>query len=140
MAENIEELKQTIDSVITSNGNGQITGQGLNLVLNDMCNVLGSTGGGGNSYKLFASLDMDSNITNEQKDSNAQQFINIVEKIQLQEPINICIYAGDYILFPMLSAYSDMGDGTYALIFYAFVISNAVGIALLPDGSIQIAG
>ena len=47
MAENIEELKQIIDSTITSNGNGQITGQGLNLVLNDMCDVLGSTGGGG---------------------------------------------------------------------------------------------
>jgi hypothetical protein len=30
-----------------------------------MCNVLGSTGGGGNSYKLFISLDMDSDITNE---------------------------------------------------------------------------
>ena len=50
MAENIEELKQTIDSVITSNGNGQITGQGLNIVLNDMCDVLGSTGGGGSIY------------------------------------------------------------------------------------------
>ena len=50
MAENIEELKQTIDSVITSNGIGQITGQGLNLILNDMCDVLGSTGGTSGIY------------------------------------------------------------------------------------------
>ena len=47
MAKSVEELKETINNTITQNGAGQISGHGLNLVLNDMTDTLSATGGGG---------------------------------------------------------------------------------------------
>ena len=43
MGKTKEEIKEMIDSVITTNGNGQITGHALNLVLNEMAEMLSSS-------------------------------------------------------------------------------------------------
>lgn len=72
MAKTIEELKQMIDSVIAENGKGQITGQGLNLVLNEMSDALSEMGGGGGAkYTLRGDGET---FTEEDKDYNIEQF------------------------------------------------------------------
>lgn len=45
MAKTIEELKESINNTINQNGSGQITGQGLNILLNEMADVLSTMGG-----------------------------------------------------------------------------------------------
>lgn len=71
MAKTIEELKQMIDSVIVENGKGQITGQGLNLVLNEMSDALSEMGGGGAKYTLRGD---GTTFTEEDKAYNIEQF------------------------------------------------------------------
>jgi hypothetical protein len=137
MAENIEELKQTIDSVIISNGNGQITGQGLNLVLNEMCDILGSTGGGGGgAYQIYIPISDDVELTAEQIAFNAQQFTALESKLQNKEFVQIGIVADTDGGFMCMSAphlmYGDlMGTGTNSIFFgddTATYILNSDGI------------
>lgn len=45
MAKTIEELKESINNTINQNGTSQITGQGLNILLNEMADVLSTMGG-----------------------------------------------------------------------------------------------
>lgn len=71
MAKTIEELKQMIDSVIVENGKGQITGQGLNLVLNEMSDALSEMGGGGGVYNLMGDFQANT-FTEEDKDNNIE--------------------------------------------------------------------
>lgn len=61
MAKTSEELKKMINSTIYQNGAGQITGHGLNLILNELANgVSGGGVGGGISLITMDSLSTDS--------------------------------------------------------------------------------
>ena len=62
MAKTSEELKKMINSTIYQNGAGQITGHGLNLILNELANGVSSGGGvgGGISLIIMDSLSTDS--------------------------------------------------------------------------------
>lgn len=57
MAKTIEELKESINNTINQNSSGQITGQGLNILLNEMADVLSTMGGnsGGSTTESGAS-------------------------------------------------------------------------------------
>lgn len=87
MAKTIEELKQMIDSVIVENGKGQITGQGLNLVLNEMSDALSEMGGGGGAYQVY--IPTTGELTAEQIAFNAQQFAVLEPKLQNKEFVQV---------------------------------------------------
>lgn len=61
MAKTSEELKKMINSTIYQNGAGQITGHGLNLILNELANGVSGGGGVGGGISLII---MDSLSTN----------------------------------------------------------------------------
>lgn len=87
MAKTIEELKEMIDSVIVENGRGQITGQGLNLVLNEMSDALSEMGGG--VYLVHVPMTEDEELSEEQIAFNAQQFAILEPKLQNKEFVQI---------------------------------------------------
>lgn len=70
-----DELKEMIDNTIFQNGNGQITGNGLNLVLNAIAENAGGNGGG--LQTLFFTIDNGGpiDITFENLDSSLQESI-----------------------------------------------------------------
>ena len=70
-----DELKEMIDNTIFQNGNGQITGNGLNLVLNAIAENAGRNGGG--LQTLFFTMDNGGSIdvSFENLDSSLQESI-----------------------------------------------------------------
>lgn len=78
----IEELKDLIDSTINENGTKAITGQALNLALNEIVNAVaeaattGSSGGG--VKRLYVDLSGGSITDPEQLASNAALYTEIV--------------------------------------------------------------
>lgn len=70
-----DELKEMIDNTIFQNGNGQITGNGLNLVLNAIAENAGGNGGG--LQTLFFTMDNGGQIdvSFENLDSSLQESI-----------------------------------------------------------------
>lgn len=141
MAKTIEELKQMIDSVIVENGKGQITGQGLNLVLNEMSDALSEMGGGGGAYQVY--IPTTGELTEEQIAFNAQQFAVLEPKLQNKEFIQVG--AGAEMLgmgficmtIPQL-IYGDLmgtGSNSIALIMNSDSMSSA--FILNSDGTIS---
>lgn len=119
MAKTIEELKQMIDSVIVENGKGQITGQALNLVLNEMSDALSEMGGGG-AYQVHISTTGE--LTPEQIAFNAQQFAVLEPKLQNKEFVQIG-FIGEQsnigfvcVIVPQLIYGDLMGTGSNAII------------------------
>lgn len=139
MAKTIEELKQMIDSVIVENGKGQITGQGLNLVLNEMSDALSEMGGGGGAYQVY--VPTTGELTAEQIAFNAQQFAVLEPKLQNKEIIQVgaCVDHSSMIVCTIIPQimYGDlMGTGSNAI---ALKIGSSTtdGILILnSDGTI----
>ena len=82
-----DELKEMIDNTIFQNGNGRITGNGLNLVLNAIAENAGGNGGGlqtlfftmDNGGPLDASFEsLDSNVQESMLEHNKQIFNSIM--------------------------------------------------------------
>ena len=60
MEDKLLELKNMINNVIVSSGKGQITGQGLNIVLNEMVDVLSTINNDKSKALIIDAIDMDS--------------------------------------------------------------------------------
>lgn len=153
MAKTIEELKESINNTINQNGSGQITGQGLNILLNEMADVLSTMGGnsGGNSggssevYRICTPSDFDTGeLTSEEQEHNAEIFEKIYQKVETGEYVNI--YAnitfnkGDISVSMQINplqviAINDM------IMMTGYIIENAIlllVLTVLPNGSVQI--
>lgn len=142
MAKTIEELKQMIDSVIVENGKGQITGQGLNLVLNEMSDALSEMGGGGGVYQIH--IPTTGELTAEQIAFNAQQYAILEPKLQNKEFVQLGVAANvngmDFMCMSVPQVmYGDlMGTGTNNIIFMISEGSSSVPFILNSDGTITI--
>lgn len=140
MAKTIEELKQMIDSVIVENGKGQITGQGLNLVLNEMSDALSEMGGGGGgAYQVH--IPTSGELTPEQIAFNAQQFAVLEPKLQNKEFVQVGVAAEEpgfgfmCVTIPQV-AYGDlMGTGSNAILLVMSMPTSGMFI-LNSDGTI----
>ena len=83
----IDEIRDLIDNTITTNGIKNITGQALNLALNEIANAVAeaATTGGGGVKRLYANIDS-SPITDEQQlASNAALYTEIVTALTNDE-------------------------------------------------------
>ena len=60
MEDKLLELKNMINNVIVSSGKGQITGQGLNIVLNEMVDVLSTINNDKSKALIIDSISIDS--------------------------------------------------------------------------------
>ena len=77
----IEELKDLIDSTINENGTKAITGQALNLALNEITNAVAesaTTGGGGGVKRLYVGVSGGTLTDPVQLASNAALYTEIV--------------------------------------------------------------
>lgn len=143
MAKTIEELKQMIDSVIVENGKGQITGQGLNLVLNEMSDALSEMGGGSGAYLVY--IPSTTEITPEQIAFNAQQFAVLEPKLQNKEFVQVGVGTEEPSFGFMCAtipqvAYGDlMGTGSNAILLMMSMSSSGIFI-LNSDGTITTMG
>lgn len=84
----IEELKDLIDSTINENGTKAITGQALNLALNEIVNAVAeaaTTGGGGGVKRLYVDVNGGSVTDPEQLASNAALYTEIVTALTNDE-------------------------------------------------------
>lgn len=83
----IDEIRDLIDNTITTNGVKNITGQALNLALNEIVNAVAeaATTGGSGVKRLYANID-GSPITDEQQlASNAALYTEIVTALTSNE-------------------------------------------------------
>ena len=83
----IEELKNLIDSTINENGTKAITGQALNLALNEIANAVAeaATTGGGGVKRLYGDINGGSITAPEQLASNAALYTEIVTALTNNE-------------------------------------------------------
>lgn len=102
----IEELKNLIDSTINENGTKAITGQALNLALNEIANAVAeaaTTGGGGGGVKrLYVDVSGGTLTDPEQLASNAALYTEIVTALtnnELPPQVGVLLaLGGDYIV------------------------------------------
>ena len=140
----IEELKDLIDSTINENGAKAITGQALNLALNEIVNAVAeaaTTGGGGGGVKrLYANVSGGSITDPEQLASNAALYTEIVTALTNDElPPQVGV------LMPEGGGYV---NGTFNVIDYAesvitfllYMGSSPTVIALTSDGNVSMGG
>ena len=84
----IEELKDLIDSTINENGTKAITGQALNLALNEIANAVAeaaTTGGGGGVKRLYVDVSGGTLTDPVQLASNAALYTEIVTALTNNE-------------------------------------------------------
>lgn len=84
----IEELKDLIDSTINENGTKAITGQALNLALNEITNAVAeatTTGGGGGVKRLYVDVSGGTLTDPVQLASNAALYTEIVTALTNNE-------------------------------------------------------
>ena len=135
----VDEIRDLIDNTITTNGVKNITGQALNLALNEIVNAVAeaATTGGGGVKRLYANID-GSPITDEQQlASNAALYTEIVTALTNDEfPPQVGVLAsieGTYINGNTLAT---LYNGT-TLMFYVFVESIVV-CSLTSDGNVTV--
>ena len=101
----IEELKDLIDSTINENGAKAITGQALNLALNEIVNAVAeaaTTGGGGGVKRLYVNVNGEALTDPEQLASNAALYTEIVTALtndELPPQVGVLLaLGGDYVV------------------------------------------
>lgn len=132
MAKTIEELKQMIDSVIVENGKGQITGQGLNLVLNEMSDALSEMGGGGgNVYPLMGDFQANT-FTEEDKANNIEVRNKCIADINAGKIPSVSVSMGGMCMV--------VGGGyqydEYADILMLFMMMGMGSMTINSDGTV----
>ena len=138
----IEELKNLIDSTINENGTKAITGQALNLALNEITNAVAeaaTTGGGGSGVKrLYADINGGSITNPEQLASNAALHTEIVTALtnnELPPQVGILISeGGGYTL--LTNSGLEYGDSNIYFIFYTGG-SQSLTVMLTSDGNVS---
>ena len=135
----IEEIKDLINNTINENGTKAITGQALNLALNEITNAVAeaATTGGGGVKRLYADMNGGSITDPEQLASNAALYAEIVTALTNNElPPQVGVLAsieGTYINGNSLST---LYDGN-TLAFYVFIESFVV-CTLTSDGNVTV--
>lgn len=122
----IEELKDLIDSTINENGTKAITGQALNLALNEIVNAVAeaaTTGGSGGGVKrLYVDMNGGSITDPEQLASNAALYTELVTALTNNE------------LPPQVGALLPM-EGQYSFITFVDIMYRASTILLFLDSN-----
>ena len=138
----VDEIRDLIDNTITTNGVKNITGQALNLALNEIVNAVAeaATTGGGGVKRLYANID-GSPITDEQQlASNAALYTEIVTALtnnELPPQVGILISEGGAytnVTFNIIQ-YADS-----AITFILYMGSSPNVIALTSDGNVSMGG
>ena len=138
----IEELKDLIDNTINENGAKAITGQALNLALNEITNAVAeaaTTGGGGGGVKrLYADISGGSVTDPEQLASNAALYTEIVTALtngELPPQVGVSIAEGGayQCITNVQTVYHDPN------VMLVFVVEGAPLVATLTsDGNVSI--
>ena len=135
----VDEIRDLIDNTITTNGVKNITGQALNLALNEIVNAVAeaATTGGGDVKRLYINIDS-SPITDEQQlASNAALYTEIVTALTSNElPPQVMFLVnteGSYINGNSLAT---IYDGT-TLTFFVFLESLSI-CSLTSDGNVTV--
>ena len=136
----IDEIRDLIDNTITTNGVKNITGQALNLALNEIVNAVAeaaTTGGGGGVKRLYADLSGGSITDPEQLASNAALYTEIVTALTNNElPPQVMILAnidGAYINGNSLAI--TYGGTTITIFIFA---ENFAICSLASDGNVTV--
>lgn len=135
----VDEIRDLIDNTITTNGVKNITGQALNLALNEIVNAVAeaATTGGGGVKRLYADINGGSITDPEQLASNAALYTEIVTALTNDElPPQVMILAnidGTYINGNSLAT---IYNGT-TLTLFVFAESFAI-CSLTSDGNVTV--
>ena len=133
----IEELKNLIDSTINENGTKAITGQALNLALNEITNAVAeaATTGGSAAKTLYVGSDS-SPLTQEQIASNVALYNEISTALSNKEippQVNGIAYIaniGGNVGF--------MSSGVFANANNLYIYAMPVACVLASDGSVTV--
>ena len=135
----IDEIRDLIDNTITTNGVKNITGQALNLALNEIVNSVAeaATTGGSGVKRLYINIDS-SPITDEQQlASNAALYTEIVTALTSNElPPQVMVLANTNGVHINGNSLSTSYDGT-TLTFFVFVEAVAI-CSLTSDGNVTV--
>ena len=135
----IDEIRDLIDNTITTNGVKNITGQALNLALNEIVNAVAeaATTGGGVVKRLYMNID-GSPITDEQQlASNAALYTEIVTALTSNElPPQVMVLVNTDGLYINGNSISTSYNGT-TLTFFVFVEALAI-CSLTSDGNVTV--
>lgn len=133
----IEELKDLIDSTINENGAKAITGQALNLALNEIVNAVAeaATTGGSAAKTLYVGSDS-SPLTQEQIASNVALYNEISTALSNKEmppQVNGVAYVAD-----IGGNVSFISSGIYVNRNSVYVYAMPVACVLASDGSVTV--
>ena len=135
----IDEIRDLIDNTITTNGVKNITGQALNLALNEIVNAVAeaATTGGGDVKRLYINIDS-SPITDEQQlASNAALYTEIVTALTSNElPPQVMVLVNTDGVYINGNSISTSYDGT-TLTFFVFAEAFAI-CSLTSDGNVTV--
>ena len=135
----VDEIRDLIDSTITTNGVKNITGQALNLALNEIVNAVAeaATTGGGGVKRLYMNMD-GSPITDEQQlASNAALYTEIVTALTSNElPPQVMVLVNTDGVYTNGNSLSTSYNGT-TLAFFVFAEAFAI-CSLTSDGNVTV--
>ena len=135
----VDEIRDLIDNTITTNGVKNITGQALNLALNEIVNAVAeaATTGGGDVKRLYINIDS-SPITDEQQlASNAALYTEIVTALTSNElPPQVMVLVNTDGVYINGNSISTSYDGT-TLTFFVFAEAFAI-CSLTSDGNVTV--
>lgn len=137
----IEELKDLIDSTINENGAKAITGQALNLALNEITNAVAeaaTTGGGGSGVKrIYADVNGGALTDPEQLASNAALYTEIVTALtnnELPPQVGVLIPQGSGYINVIFN-FIEYADSAITFVFSVGSSQNVM--ALTSDGNVS---
>ena len=140
----IEELKNMIDSTINENGTKAITGQALNLALNEIVNAVAeaaTTGGGGGGVKrLYVNMSGVSITDPEQLASNAALYTEIVTALtnnELPPQVGTLVSVGGQ---NANATFNSISYGGSAIVFAYTMGSSQTIMVLTSDGNVSMEG
>ena len=140
----IEELKDLIDSTINENGAKAITGQALNLALNEIVNAVAeaaTTGGGGGGVKrLYVDVSGGTLTDPEQLASNAALYTEIVTALTNDElPPQVGVMFAEGVGYTNL-IFNFIAYGDSVITFMSSMGSSQTVMALTSDGNVSMVG
>ena len=133
----IEELKDLIDNTINENGSKAITGQALNLALNEIVNAVAeaATTGGGGVKRLYVDVSGGSVTDPEQLASNAALYTEIVTALTNDElPPQVGVLRSDGGGYAN-AIFNHIEYADSAITFVFSMGSSQTVIALTSDGN-----
>lgn len=138
----IEELKNLIDSTINENGTKAITGQALNLALNEITNAVAeaATTGGGGVKRLYVDVANGSLTDPEQLASNAALYTEIVtaltnNELPPQVGVLVAMGVGYQCITNVQTTYLNSN-----VVLYFISDGNPAGLTLTSDGNVSFGG